>query len=103
MTCATIRAVSGLDPGLYEALLTRFLARQLPIDEQLRWLQPLDRGDAPTVLARYVSSILEMMLGSPGLESDVSAQTELCNNLLDLLASRVAAVQRGEDLIELPA
>lgn len=75
--------MAELQPGIYEALLTELLARRLPSDEHLYRLAPLDRADAPELLARHIASIIEAVLRAPTLEADPARQVEFCNRLID--------------------
>ncbi len=46
---------SGLQPGVYEAVLTRLLAKQLPSDERLYRSAPIPPADGPALLARHIA------------------------------------------------
>jgi superfamily II DNA or RNA helicase/HKD family nuclease len=73
--------------GLYEHVVTDGLSqalRQLPSTHS-SILQPIDRADAPSVLARHFSSTLERVLFSMPDKERLGRQTAIVNRLLRVL------------------
>jgi superfamily II DNA or RNA helicase len=99
---------SGLQPGVYEAVLTRLLAKQLPSDERLYRLARILPADGPALLARYIADLIEMVLRGPSFEGNPGRQVEYCNRLIELIAenSRVGVTlddlidEKGQQLLE---
>jgi superfamily II DNA or RNA helicase len=92
--------LSELLPGLYEALLTEWLASQLPSDAQLYRTGPLDPAEAPAVLAAHVASILEIALRAPSM-GNLSHQVELANRVIESL-DRHHRTELSGDLLKRP-
>jgi superfamily II DNA or RNA helicase len=99
---------SELQPGVYEALLTKLLVKQLPSDERLYRLARIPPADGPALLARYIADLIEMVLRGPSFEGNAERQVEYCNRLIELVAkdSRVGVAlddlidEKGRQLLE---
>ena len=91
---------SELQPGVYEALLTKLLAKQLPSDERLYRLAHIPPADGPAVLARYIADLIEMVLRGPSLEGNAERQVEYCNRLIELIAKDSGVGVVLDDLID---
>lgn len=77
-----------LQPGLYEQLLTLALQQELStIPESRRSTIDLDPAEAASVLSRYVSeATLHTLTRMSEAKEDISAQVEVVNRMLYLLA-----------------
>lgn len=87
--------------GLYEQLISKGLSRDLnAVEEQGAIVdkQPLDKAEAPQVIAKYVADVVEKCLKdieSGGGDSSLADQVDLANRVIDLVASDVDPA--GED------
>jgi superfamily II DNA or RNA helicase len=91
---------SGLQPGVYEALLTQLLGRRLPADERLYRLDQVPHADAPAFLAHYLAGLIETVLRAPGFGDDIERRVAFCNRLVEWLASDPDAGMAIDDLID---
>ena len=82
-----------MERGLYEQLVTQALLGQLTAVTDLITITPVDAGDQPHVLARYVESAVQRALAAT---SDPRRRLELVNALLGTLAD-------AEDTVAEPA
>ena len=78
-----------MERGLYEQLVTRVLLGQLDAVTDLVTISPVDVGDQPHVLARYVESAVQRTLAAT---SDPRRRLELVNAVLVTLADADDAV-----------
>ena len=72
-----------MERGLYEQLVTQALLGQLTAVTDLVTVTPVDAGDQPHVLARYVESAMERTLSAT---SDPRRRLELVNAVLETIA-----------------
>jgi superfamily II DNA or RNA helicase/HKD family nuclease len=72
-----------MERGLYEQLVTQTLLRQLTAVADLITITPVDAGNQPHVLARYVESAVQRALAAT---SDPRRRLELVNSVLRTLA-----------------
>lgn len=91
---------SELQPGVYEAVLTHLLAKQLPSEERLYRLAQISSADGPASLARYTADLLEMILRGPSFERDTKRQVEYCNRIIELIAKDAGIGVALDDLID---
>ncbi|MDO8689920.1 MAG: DUF3427 domain-containing protein, partial [Dehalococcoidia bacterium] len=94
-------AMPELQPGVYEALLTRWLATQLPTDERLSRLDRIPRPDGPAMLAHYIAGLLEAVLRGPSFEDKTDHQVAYCNRLIELILQDADVGEVSDDLIDL--
>lgn len=90
----------GLQPGIYEAVLTRWLAEQLPSDERLYRLASIPGTDSPTLLARHIAGLIEMALRGPSFEDNPQRQVAFCNRLIELVTRDPGLGVALDDLID---
>jgi superfamily II DNA or RNA helicase/HKD family nuclease len=91
-----------LEPGLYEALLTGALERQLAnlatsstVSPELRDLANAEAADR---LARHLATVVMRAIESLAEDQRATAGTKLVANLLDVLARENSAIDRDLDL-----
>ncbi len=92
--------MSGLQPGIYEAVLTQLLAKQLPPDERLYRLARIPPVDSPALLARYIADLVEVVLRGPSFEGNTERQVEYCNQLIEQIAEDSTGGVALDDLID---
>lgn len=84
----------GVEPGLYESLITQALAAQLGSEDHLlSERQDIDPADAPHVLSRHVQVLVEHALTAT---KDATRRLEIVNGLIQQL-------QRGAEEVTTPA
>jgi len=97
----------SLSPGLYEALITRDLARvleELTREQYCKEEVELDPADAHVALARHVGAVLVRVLASFPEKERIEEQLSLANDVLTLLAERAPVRSEGapDDLVDPP-
>src|SRR4051812_28001141 len=91
--------------GLYERLVTAGLkARLLRFDSATTRIvtEELDATDAHATLARHIASLVAGVLRALPQEDRATAQTELANQIVRLLAANPIEASRNDDLVENP-
>jgi len=91
--------------GLYERLVTAALkARLLRFDSASTRIvtEELDATEAHATLARHIANLVAGVLRALPQEDRGTAQTELTNEIIRLLAANPIDVSRNDDLVENP-
>ncbi|MGH7821480.1 MAG: DUF3427 domain-containing protein [Candidatus Binatia bacterium] len=97
----------SFSPGLYEALITRDLARvleELKRERRITEQESLDPADSHVPLTRHVAGALSRALDSFPKEERLERQLELVNEILELLAKRFrgSEIDDADDLVDPP-
>ena len=91
--------------GLYERLVTAGLkARLLRFDSNTARIvtKELDPAEAHATLARHVANVVARALNALPQEDRATAQSELTNQIISLLAGNPATGGPQDDLVEIP-
>ncbi|MBP3193476.1 DUF3427 domain-containing protein [Natronogracilivirga saccharolytica] len=90
--------------GLYEQLISRTLQRKLEEQDQRQYhiaKEPLDPEEAALYLSRYLSRIMQSVLGEYRSDHEgIKQQIQLCNELIERLNQSTRRLDLSEDLIE---
>lgn len=91
--------MSQLVPGLYEQVVTRHLSQLLAgVDDDCKDLRAIDKAEASTVLAQYLSEIIRKGLArvGEGSKDGLEKQVSLSNRIVQVLQDTVGETE--EDL-----
>ena len=90
--------------GLYELLISQTLQRKLEEQGQRQYhiaKEPLDPEEAALYLSRYLSRIMQSVLGEFRSDNEgIKQQIQLCNELIERLNQSTRRLDLSEDLIE---
>ena len=95
-----------LAPGLYDRIVSQELERELrSLRQELRQVAELESADAAERLARYLTLLAERALraaGRAGGANGLDRQVELCNRLIETLASETRSSSADDDAVAPP-
>ena len=94
-----------LNLGLYEQLISKLLRHQLTTStDKLIKTAPMDREEAPRILAKYIAEVIEHGLANvKDNGGDLESQVELANKIIDILTVGAGEVSLDDLAVDKPA